>query len=239
MLKKHKNAFLRVIEESGLEPTLFYSEEQIKENMGFFAGLGSDAKLGQPAFIIGLKDTPLRFVLRESYGSFDKLAYKFTEFKPGFRSNEWTRDTDIPRVLIYFKNWLKDVVKRYLEDSELPDYWAQLREYQAIVVDSGTSDSESADFTQEEKESVRRGINRFRQLVKENFKPTPTQEGFINERLDHLVAAVDKLSRFDWRGVALSTLVTIAANLAVDTERGRLLYTLFQQAFQEATKFLK
>lgn len=239
MLKKHKNAFLRVIEESGLEPTLFYSEEQIKEKMGFFAGLGSDAKPGQPAFVIGLKDSPLRFVLRETFGSFDKLAYKFTEFKPGLNTNAWSRDTDIPRVLLAFKSWLRDVVKRYLEDIELPDYWAQLKEYQAIIVDSGTSDSESADFTQEEKESVRRGINRFRQLVKENFKPTPTQEGFINERLDHLAEAVDKLSRFDWRAVALSTLVTIAANLAVDTERGRFLYALFQQAFREATKFLK
>lgn len=106
-------------------------------------------------------------------------------------------------------------------------------------MDSDIPAGESANFTEEEKESVRRGINRFRQLVKENFKPTSKQEEFINERLDHLSEAVDNLNRFDWRGVALSTLISIAVNLTVDTERGRFLYTLFQQAFREATKYLK
>jgi hypothetical protein len=75
--------------------------------------------------------------------------------------------------------------------------------------------------------------------LKDQFNPSPEQEEFIEERLEYLSEAVDKLNRFDWKGVALSTLLSIGANLCVDKESGRILFGLFQQAFQSVTHLLK
>jgi len=50
---------------------------------------------------------------------------------------------------------------------------------------------------------------------------------------------VDRLNRFDWSGLAISIVVSIAVNMSVDTEDGRVLFTLFKAAFQATTKFLK
>ena len=48
-----------------------------------------------------------------------------------------------------------------------------------------------------------------------------------------------RLNRFDWTGLAISIVVSIAVNLSVDTEGGRLLFTLFKAAFRATTKLLK
>jgi hypothetical protein len=76
-------------------------------------------------------------------------------------------------------------------------------------------------------------------MIAEEFNPTQEQLQFINERLDYLAKAVDRLNRFDWTGLAISIVVSIAVNLSVDTEGGRVLFTLFKAAFQATTKLLK
>ena len=75
-------------------------------------------------------------------------------------------------------------------------------------------------------------------MIIENFKPDEEQSKLIAEKLNYLSNAVDRLNRFDWNGLALSIVISISINLAVDTDGGRLLYKLFEQAFNEAIKLL-
>lgn len=138
-----------------------------------------------------------------------------------------------------FGCWLDDVAKKYIEDNELPDQWAQLNAYQSVVSGGEIPSGDSTAFTEEEKANVRASVNTFRGMIAEEFKPTPEQEEFINERLDYLAQAADRLNRFDWNGLAIAVVVSIAVNLSVDTERGRVLYTLFKAAFQATTKLLQ
>jgi len=57
--------------------------------------------------------------------------------------------------------------------------------------------------------------------------------------LEYLKKAVDRLNKFDWRGLAISVVVGIGINLSVDTNSGKLLLDLLRQAFNTVTYLLK
>jgi hypothetical protein len=240
MLKQHKNAFLEVIQKSGLDPELFSAEEQTgKEADLSIVKLFGGGKYTQTALVIVLRDTPLKFIVGCASHSFYLFVRKYTAFAPGFPVISSYGTETAEKTLEAFDIWLDKVVKEYIKDNEAPDNWANLEMYSSFFSGSNDPTEEPTEFTEAEKETVRQSINRFRRLVTETFKPSKEKEEFINERLDYLVKAVDRLSRFDWRGVAFSTIVSIAVNLSVDTEKGRVLYGLLQQAFQSALHLLK
>jgi hypothetical protein len=236
MLKKYKNAFLTAIQEVGLEPSMFEAEEG--KDDGQDPLYGSD-KVGRPILTIKLKNSPLKFLVGEVNTSFHKLSYRGTFFAPTFAWDFWHEGVDASKVLDAFKEWLEYDAKKYIEDTNLPDYWSQLKMYGSLAFNSKLPDENESKFTEEEKETVRESVKRFRTMIAEEFKPTPEQSQFINERLNYLAQAVDRLNRFDWNGLAISVVVNIAINLSVDTERGRVLYTMFKAAFQATTKLLQ
>lgn len=239
MLKQHKNAFLEVIRKSGLDPALFSGEEKTGKQAELCIHRFLGTEYAQVAFVIVLKDTPLKFIAGCIGKSFYLFIRKSTTFAPSYPMESSYEGESIENTLGAFKKWLNQVVKEYIKENEMPDNWAELEMYSSFFSGSNDPTEEPTEFTEAEKETVRQSINRFRRLVTETFKPSKEKEEFINERLDYLVKAVDRLSRFDWRGVAFSTIVSIAVNLSVDTEKGRIFYGLLQQAFQSALHLLK
>jgi len=146
-------------------------------------------------------------------------------------------------MLQAFREWLRLDVQRYLQEKEIPDLWTQMGAHNSYWFDSTiwplrNSNQEDEAFTEDEKRDVRQSIRRFRVLIIEQFKPSHKQSEFIDEKLDYLTKAVDRLNRFDWRCVALATIITIGANLTVDTTKGQALLELFKQAFGSARHFL-
>lgn len=81
-------------------------------------------------------------------------------------------------------------------------------------------------------------MKEFKRLVVENYNPTNDQLDFISERLDYLTDSVNRLNRYDWKGLALSILTSIAINLTVDTQGGKMLFELFTQALHSVIKLL-
>lgn len=266
MLKKYKNLLLSEIKLANLDVLLFYSDEQVpmtkeqpaKINLSFWLRVREflkDVSLfqteageetaptesAQPVLTIGLKDSGLVFLIRDSINSFDVFDFSYSRFTPGFPNPGWSLKMDWSHVREVFIRWLEGDVRDYIHEKELPDEWAQLDAYKSFVDSSPSLDNSGEDttpFTDEEKEYVRDSVENFRTMIAEEFKPTPEQSEFISERLEYLSRAADRLNRFDWNGLAISVVVSIAVNLSVDTERGRLLYTLFKAAFQTTTKLL-
>jgi hypothetical protein len=226
MLKRHRNAFLDAIRESGLDPALFSAEQR-------------DYK-----FTVEIKNTPLKFVVEETSINFDVFWSRATKFAPGYpldrRWSFFTAPVPAETVLGRFRKWLDEVAKMYVQEMDLPDYWSQIEMYKSVMDDSTVPSGDNREqFSEEEKQEVRNSINKFRKMINEEFNPTHEQEQFITERLDYLARAADRLNRFDWNGLAISIVVSIAVNLSVDTERGRVLFTLFKTAFQATTKLLQ
>lgn len=137
----------------------------------------------------------------------------------------------------HFRNWLTSDVLAAIEDSAVPDMWAEARDAQ--IVTGFWRAGENTFFTPVEREQIKAAVSTFRIRLIEAFGPNPAQMQTIDERLSYLKTAVDRLNRFDWQGVALSTLIGIATNLSLDTEKGRVLWGLFQQAISAVWRIVK
>lgn len=231
MFKKDKNSFYEIIRQENLNPELF----QGKEKKHFFLSFIEREKI--TTFTISLKNNHNKFIVKNESTLLNtfKSRYSFTEF---LLSN-WEKKQSLEKVLQDFRYWLKKYVKPYLEEINTPDFWDQADKYKSFVIESKINEENTTDFSEEEKENVRDSINKFNKLVEENFHPTEKQSEFIKEHLDYLSESANRLNRLDWRGLAISTFIAISINLSVDTERGRILWRLFEQAFQSTLKFLQ
>ena len=127
-------------------------------------------------------------------------------------------------------------VRSAVDEELLPDLWSEAK---AASESSSSNSFESHEvFTEDEKAKVKLAINNFRILLVQQFEPNPQQLASVNDQLEYLVAAVDRLNKFDWKGVATSTLIGISTALTLDVERSRHLYGLFQQAFSSVLRLL-
>lgn len=85
---------------------------------------------------------------------------------------------------------------------------------------------------------IRISLQEFERLLILEFNPSEEELIQISEKLDYLSKAVDRLNRFDWKGLALGTFIGISTNLAIDTESGRKVFELLRQAFDAIVKLL-
>lgn len=246
MLKQHKNALLEAIRKSGLDPTLFHAEEskpRIKLSSSTLISILQDlmgiSKVATPIFTIKLKNTSFKFCVRHTSDSFDEFSYKYTTFMPGYPEMSWRKAKGIENLLGGFNSWLSIWAEQYIQELQLPDLWTQIEIYKPLVNDTDITEENTSNFSEDEKDHLRHSIKEFRASVVESFNPPQAQIEFINGQLDYLSKAVDRLNRFDWRALAISTLIAIAINLSVDTEKGRLLFHIFQQAFQTAGRLIR
>ena len=61
----------------------------------------------------------------------------------------------------------------------------------------------SEDFINEERQQLNLAIAKFRLRLIETFNPTEEQLHGVSEKVNYLISAVERLNRFDWKGVAL------------------------------------
>jgi hypothetical protein len=145
-----------------------------------------------------------------------------------------------PKVVTTFRRWLHDNVIAAIDDEPITDMWLDAHSAiaAASVLNAARPDADSS-FTEQEREQLRIAITNFHLLVVKTFAPEVEQARDIAARLSYLQTALDRLNRFDWKGVALSTIIGVATSLSLDTERGKLLWRLFQQALGTLSNALK
>jgi hypothetical protein len=78
---------------------------------------------------------------------------------------------------------------------------------------------------------MRLSLEEFKRLLKETFSPDDAQLKAIDGRLDYLSGALDRLNKFDWKSVLISSVVSIGATLSLSPEQGHQLFQLLRQAF--------
>jgi hypothetical protein len=237
MLREHKNHWLALIQEAGFDLSQFSAESKDHLNI-----IDEDEKR---TFLLQLRDSPLKFMIRQSPESFDTFSTNNSEYKPGYPLRTSYADFvggdstyPLRNVDAQLRGWLQNVVRRYLLEQESPDLWAQVKEYGLRAAPASIPSEDLQSFSEVEKHQITAGLNEFKRLVAEQVDPLKIQIDALNERIDYLIERVDKLNRFDWKAQAFSTLVSIAVNLAVDTHTGRQLVSLFQQALGFIVGFL-
>lgn len=229
MLKKQRNAIYTEILGAGLNPQYF--EIVVTEENNYWL---------EESVVI--KNSGMWFRFSQKLEEVDTYDCYFTHPQPGFKYT-YGSSGSFNIVLEDFRNWLVVHAKNYIENEiEGVDLWSPVEFFKPVTgpssVFSASNTKDNTNFTSQEKEHIRSSTQRFRQLVIQNFTPTKEQQEHIDSRLEYLVNAVDRLNRRDWQDVAISTLISIAINLTVDTEKGRILFALFQQAFHHVIKSL-
>jgi len=228
MLKKYKNRLLQVIQEKGLDPKLFEAKETED----------SDSDV----FTVRLADTQLTFIARNSNRDFHDFDCRYATFSPSFDITDYAPQAgweDFDELTKDFDEWLENHVKLYIQEQAEPDMWELIASQAPLVNGSEMPEENINTFSEDEKIRARMSINEFRILLIKNFEPSSDEIQAINDRLDYLSNAVDRLNKFDWRGLAIMTLIQISLTLGLDTEKGRFLFDLFKQVFSTVLQLMQ
>ena len=216
MLTKHKNALLSVIKNSHFDPKLFGSE------------IGSID--GEDFFIIRLLNSSLQFAVRPR-GEFKTFYYRSSFFTPGFPLSNLNLSISPEDLVDTFKDWLDSTVKPYLDDLNTPDLWQTLEDTWSETIGEIDTQDYLEPFSYDEKTRINLAIEKFQVLLVSNFNPSKETLNDIKNSLKYLSNATDKQTKFQWKILALSIVLNIAFNLALDPEKFRQLIQLFKEVF--------
>lgn len=217
LLKKYKNELLTIIQESGLDPNLFIAKEEVVADDRYFT--------------ITLRDSPIFFAVQADSNSFESFWYVHSLFRPSFPQSVRYYVTGWGDLTTKFKSWLNDVAKAYLDEISTPDLWQILEETRSHTKYELGTPKDFESFSAEEKIQIRLSLNDFRLLIVKNFNPNKEELEAIDTRLKYLSDAVDKHNKFDWKGIAINTVIAITIALSLNPEQGNQLFQLFKQVF--------
>jgi len=216
MLNKDKNTLLKAIQESGIDPDLFTGQDNVIDN--------------EDLFVISLRNSPLLFAVRFK-GHFDWFFYRCSQSLPTYPLSDKLLARDTIQLKKAFNAWLKNVVKPHLDNVNTPDLWHILEDTRSHTKFELGMPKDFDSFSDEERIQIRLCLNNFLLLIVDHFNPNKEQLKTIDARLKYLSDALDKHNKFDWKGIAISTLISITVALSLSSEQGHQLFQLFKQVF--------
>ena len=226
MLKKIKNEFFELIARNGYVPNDF----EVRE---FGGGRSFELKLTGTAF---------KFLISSAQDSYQKSKCQYTRLAPNFPLSHIIPTNgynDLKIIYTIFVNWLKTDVALYLEELKEPDFWQQLQNKETLLTGKEITDNDLLSFSTEEKAQIRLSINELKLLIIKEFNPSQDEISIIENRLTYLSEALDRLNKMDWKGITVSSVISISIALSLDTEKGKLLFNLFKQIFSGIIKLLQ
>lgn len=222
-LNKFKNGFINIIRECNLS-TEYFTANEISDTLYKY-------------FEIRLKDTPMQFKVQRKY-DFNSFECQATKFTPDF-SLTYKGSCDTIGAYSFFGDWLKEHVQAYIENLSVPNYWELMEGEGQSFFSTDGKDSEFEKFNKDEITRIRMSINEFKILIVKEFDPSDEEIKLINSRLKYLSDSLDRLNKFDWKGLVVSTLISISITLSMDTNTGNRLFELFKSVFSGAIMLLK
>lgn len=220
MRKKYSNQLFHLVKNLGIEPNNLEMEDITD---GVFI-----------VKVIKYIGTPLSFFIREETGSFDLFDYKYNQFKPGFPQTlyyPYDKYVSFNEVLDAFKFWINSHVMEYLFEENEPDLWNEFKLGNKSLNIEAIDFSNRDNFSADERKQIVMSINELRFLIHNEISPNEEEKLLIKERLEYLIESTNRLNKYDWKGLVITTLIGIATTLSLDTEKGILLFELFKRVF--------
>lgn len=223
MKKIYKNDIHRIIkEEMNLDPNRFSIKEDTHE--------------GRPIATLSIIDTKMEFAFLNPENTWDAFMVSYTLFTPNFTKTNWLPDnqkfSSYEEAKTRLINWLKLQVKPFLEDNDGVDLWNTFQFETNIFQLAHVRFGDNSAFSLDESTKIANSLDNLKQLIIERFNATEEQTEFINQRLDYLSEATNRLGKYDWSGLMISTFISIGINMGVDTETGRIFFQLISDAFK-------
>jgi hypothetical protein len=216
MRKKYRNELFALITDSQLPINDFSLKDEIIEDL--------------PAVVIQYKNTPFKFVIRNAKNSYEDFDYQYVPYSPEFIMGGMSEGfVDFDEVHSELDEWIESNIKAYLEDEEESDLWQEFNRGNSTVNLNEINFEEKSNFSKNEKAQLVMAMNELKFLIHKNFDTTNKEQDLVNQRIEYLIDSIDTLNKFDWKGSAISTIISIAISLTLDTEKGKLLFELFKR----------
>lgn len=189
-----------------------------------------------------LKDSPLKFIIGTSPQSYDWLDYQFVTFSPDFAlsdiypPNDWV---DFKNVFDGFKSWITNHVEEFIEDGQTYDLWSEYKKGNKSLNFREIEFENQESFSFDEKAQIKMAINELKLLIHKSLEISEEEQQLVNDRLEYLIDAINRLNKFDWKSVAISTIMSISIALTLDTTKGQLLFDLFKKVFSIVPMLIK
>ncbi len=242
MLKKYKNRLYQVVKNSGIDLNRVRKREGELE--------------GDDTFTIEIIGSPFYFTVRDSSLKFERFDCRYVIFDPFLNDRisphvdpleeqqfygtaGWSGRSSFNRIEQLLTEWLNDDVKRYIryvDELHGPDLWTKITEERQVLNLNDIDFNNKEFFNDQEKQQVRAALDNAKILIINNFHPAEDKLNIINEKLDYLSEAINRLNKFDWKSVMITMIIDISIALSLDTEKGRQLYHLFKTVFNEIPK---
>lgn len=123
-----------------------------------------------------------------------------------------------------FRDWL--AVERFAAtwfaavqlEHQSADLWSTAQDQRAWIADTPTPSANSP-FTKVERELLAQHLRTIEVFVVTTLDATDERQAEVRAQLKYLTEATERLGRFDWRGLAVSTLIAIVLQLGLTPER--------------------
>lgn len=215
ILKKYKNQLFQTLKESPIGIDNF---EMVDDD---------------ETIILKIKNTPFQFVIKATTSNLHRFSTEYTKFLKTFPLIDRSRGTeDFHTTLIFLNEWLTDEVQEYLNEQRDIDLWKEFQKGQTILNIQAIDFDDKTFFSVDEKAQIRLAINDLKLLIQKQFQTTELEQGAIIERLDYLIEASSRLNKFDWKSLAINTIISISITLTLDADKGQQLFELFKKVFK-------
>lgn len=189
---------------------------------------------GHPADVIYLNDTPFHFIIRNNPEDFNLFDVSYIQYAPEFPRSDIFPPSDYINfdiVCTFLDDWLARHISEFFLDKEEPDLWAEFRNTEKTTYLNEIDFDSQSNFSYDEQRQIELSLKELKLLISTSLKTSNEQQELVNARLDYLIEATKRLNKFDWKGIALSAILSISTALSLDTNKGQLLFELFRRVF--------
>lgn len=202
LLMSQKNALFDRIENVGLSPN----------NFDFLDNLGNSTRLNH-------KNSQFFFIIQQSDG------YYHLRYSPGeFTQEVMTYQHPWLTTLEFFQNWLSFLKREITAE----DKWGRLKDELNQVNITYPEDSDR--FTAAEFEALKLKMIAFKIEIRQ-LSFSDEQLKVLERKIDHLTEIAVDLSKFDWKGLFVGTIVSIIVQLSVTPDNAKALWDIIRKVF--------
>lgn len=109
----------------------------------------------------------------------------------------------------------------------------------SVTLHLGNANSVKDGFSNEEKKKIRISLIEFNNNINKEFHPDEVVAKDIQDKLDNIQAALDKMSRDQWKQLAFSTFISIATGLFVNAVSALPIFSVITGLLPSAVPLLK
>lgn len=182
--------------------------------------------------IIAYKKSPFKFYVRHKSDDFDLFDCRHVKYSPGFPLIDYTPKWEaFQKIKEYLESWLQNTIPKLLEDEAEPDLWEEFKKVNTSF-NFDEIDFESREFfSYDEKVQIKLSLNDLKLLIHKNITTSEAEQKLVDERLDYLIEASNRLNKFDWKSLVVSSIISICIALTLDTEKGKMIFELLKKVF--------